>query len=153
MKRITLLTSFLQLLLPDYFWLQYLTVSNLCWQGTDSVSVIGWRKISAGSGRDYSRTEHPENEGMNVWMNERRTNEWKCIYIGHKKLPHRILRVHSTRYTQCIHVSYRKLKKNKKLNYQRTLIPVRYKQPVSTHPFPKVQLYLVVKCRNIYSYK
>ena len=28
----------------------------------------------------------------------------------HKKLPHKTLRVHSARYTQCIHVSSRKLK-------------------------------------------
>ena len=38
-----------------------------------------------------------------VWMNEN-------LYIAHKKLPHKTLRVHSARYTQCIHVSSRKLK-------------------------------------------
>ena len=32
------------------------------------------------------------------------------LYIAHKNLPHKILRVHSARYTQCIHVSSRKLK-------------------------------------------
>ena len=32
------------------------------------------------------------------------------LYIAHKKLPHKTLRVHSARYTQCIHVSSRKLK-------------------------------------------
>ena len=37
------------------------------------------------------------------WMNEN-------LYIVHKKLPHKTLRVHSARYTQCIHVSSRKLK-------------------------------------------
>ena len=30
------------------------------------------------------------------------------LYIAHKKLPHKTLRVHSARYTQCIHVSSRK---------------------------------------------
>ena len=32
------------------------------------------------------------------------------LYIAHKKLPHKTLRVHSAKYTQCIHVSSRKLK-------------------------------------------
>ena len=32
------------------------------------------------------------------------------LYIAHKNLPHKTLRVHSARYTQCIHVSSRKLK-------------------------------------------
>ena len=41
--------------------------------------------------------------GMNEWMNEN-------LYMAHKKLPHKTLRVHSARYTQCIHVSSRKLK-------------------------------------------
>ena len=40
---------------------------------------------------------------MNEWMNEN-------LYIAHKKLPHKTLRVHSARYTQCIHVSSCKLK-------------------------------------------
>ena len=35
-------------------------------------------------------------------------------------------------------------------NYQGTLVPLQYKQPLPTHPFLKVQLYIVVKCRNIY---
>ena len=35
-------------------------------------------------------------------------------------------------------------------NYQRTLIPIKYRQPLPTHPLPKVQLYMVVKCGNIY---
>ena len=30
------------------------------------------------------------------------------VYIARKKLPHKTLRVHSARYTQCIHVSSRK---------------------------------------------
>ena len=30
------------------------------------------------------------------------------LYIARKKLPHKTLRVHSARYTQCIHVSSRK---------------------------------------------
>ena len=37
-----------------------------------------------------------------IWMNEN-------LYIAHKKLPHKTLRVHSTRYTGCIHVSSCKL--------------------------------------------
>ena len=40
---------------------------------------------------------------MNEWMNEN-------LYIARKKLPHKTLRVHSARYTQCIHVSSRKRK-------------------------------------------
>ncbi len=32
------------------------------------------------------------------------------LYRAHKNLPHKTLRVHSARYTQCIHVSSRKLK-------------------------------------------
>ena len=43
------------------------------------------------------------------WLNEK-INEWKFIYIAHEKLPHKTLRVHSARYTQCIHVSSCKLK-------------------------------------------
>ena len=35
------------------------------------------------------------------------------LYIAYKKLPHETLRVHSSRYTQCIHVSSRKLKTTK----------------------------------------
>ena len=71
-------------------------------------------------------------------------NEWKCIHSASQRL-HKTLRVHSARYTQCIHVSPRKLKTTKG-----TLIPIKYKQPLPTHPFLKVQLYIVVKCRNIY---
>ena len=37
---------------------------------------------------------------VNEWMNEN-------LYIAYKKLPHKTLRVHSARYTQCIHVSSR----------------------------------------------
>ena len=32
------------------------------------------------------------------------------VYIARKKLPHKTVRVHSARYTQCIHVSSGKLK-------------------------------------------
>ena len=49
---------------------------------------------------------------MNEWMNEN-------LYIAHKKLPHKILRVHSARYTQCIHVSSCKLKLPKGRSYQK----------------------------------
>ena len=34
----------------------------------------------------------------------------ESLYRAHKNLPHKTLRVHSARYTQCIHVSSRKLK-------------------------------------------
>ena len=42
------------------------------------------------------------------WMNEN-------LYIAHKNLPHKTLRVHSARYTQCIHLSSRKLKLPKEM--------------------------------------
>ena len=71
------------------------------------------------------------------WMNEN-------LYIAHKKLPHKTLRVHSARCTQCIHVSSRKLKLPKGTHTKR------YKQLLPTHPFPKVELYIAVKCKNIY---
>ena len=46
--------------------------------------------------------------------------EWMKIYIARKKLPHKTLRVHSARYTQCIHVSSRKLKLPKDMHsYQK----------------------------------
>ena len=54
------------------------------------------------------------------------------------------MRVHSASYTQCIHVSSRKLKLPKDTHTKR------YKQLLSTHPFPKVKLYIAVKCKNIY---
>ena len=79
-------------------------------------------------------------QNMNEWMNEN-------SHIVHKKLPHKTLCVHSTRYTQCIHETF-KLSQAK--IYWRTLILIKYTQPLCTHPFPKVQLYMVVKCRNIY---
>ena len=66
------------------------------------------------------------------------------LYIAHKKLPHKTLRVHSARYTQCIHVSSRKLKLPKDTRTKK------YKQLLPTHPFPKVQLYTAVECKNIY---
>ena len=66
------------------------------------------------------------------------------LYIAHKKLPHKTLRVHSARYTQCIHVSSRKLKLPKDSHTEK------YKQLLPTHPFPKVELYVAVKCKNIY---
>ena len=66
------------------------------------------------------------------------------VYIAHKKLPHKTLRVHSARYTQCIHVSSRKLKLPKDTHTKR------YKQLLPPPPFPKVELYIAVKCKNIY---
>ena len=67
------------------------------------------------------------------------------LYIAHKKNFHsKTLRVHSARYTQCIHVSSRKLKLPKDTHTKR------YKQLLPTHPFPKVELYCIaVKCKNI----
>ena len=66
------------------------------------------------------------------------------LYIAHKKLPHKTLRVHSARYTQCIHVSSRKLKLPKDTHTKK------YKKLLPTHPFPKVELYIADKCKNIY---
>ena len=46
-------------------------------------------------------------------------NETLYNVIAHKKLPHKTLRVHSAKYTQCIHVrSSRKLKTTKGHSYQ-----------------------------------
>ena len=53
------------------------------------------------------------------WMNEN-------FICGTLKLPHKTLRVHSARYTQCIHVG------SHRLNYPKTFIPVKYKQPLPT---------------------
>ena len=62
------------------------------------------------------------------------------IYIYRiKKNPHKTLRVHSARYTQCIHTSFRKLKLPKDTRTKK------YKQLLPTHPFPKVELYIAVK--------
>ena len=70
------------------------------------------------------------------------------LYIAHKKRAHKTLRVHSAIYTQCIHVSSRKLLPPKDTNTKK------YKQLLPTgHPFPKVELYIAVKCKNIQSYK
>ena len=66
------------------------------------------------------------------------------LYIAHKQLPHKTLRVHSARYTQCIHASSRKLNLSKDTHIET------YKQLLPTHPFPKVELYMAVKCKNIY---
>ena len=58
---------------------------------------------------------------MYEWMNEN-------LYIAHKKLPHKTLRVHSARYTQCMHVSSRKQKLPKDMHsYQKV-------QTAPTHP-------------------
>ena len=75
---------------------------------------------------------------LHEWMNEN-------LYIMHKKLPHKTLRVHSTRYTPCMHVSSCKLKLPKVTHNKK------YKQQLPTHPFPKVELYIAVKCKNKYS--
>ena len=66
------------------------------------------------------------------------------LYIAHKKPPHKTLRVHSAGYTQCIHVSSRKLKLPKDTHTKK------YKQLLPTHPFPKVELHIAVKRKNIY---
>ena len=66
----------------------------------------------------------------NVCKYDFRGNEWmnENLYIAHKQLPHKILRVHSARYTQCIHVSSRKLKLPKDMHsYQKV-------QTAPTHP-------------------
>ena len=78
-----------------------------------------------------------------------RVNEWMNVnlYIAHKKLPHKTLHVHSARYTQCIHVSSRKLKLAKDTNTKKVQTA-----PVPTYPFPKVELYIAVKCKNIYRF-
>ena len=63
------------------------------------------------------------------------------LYIAHKKKkrPHKTLRVHSAKYTQCLHVRSRKLKLPKDAHTKK------YKQLLPTHPFPKVELYIGVK--------
>ena len=72
----------------------------------------------------------------------------KILYIAHKKTSTKKL----ARSQHQIHTAHTcKLLQAK--NFQRTLIPIKYKQPLPTHPFPKVQLYVVVKYRNIYGYK
>ena len=58
---------------------------------------------------------------MNEWMNEN-------LYIAHKKLPHKTMRVHSARNTQCTHVSSRKLKLPKDTHTKK------YEQLQLTHP-------------------
>ena len=78
----------------------------------------------------------------------------QCIYVAHKNFPRKTLRVHSARYTQCIHVSSRKRKTSKGYSYQRSThpplpksatlhppIPSQKCNSTPTHPFPKVQLY------------
>ena len=73
------------------------------------------------------------------------------IYILRKKLPHKTMRVHSARYTQWIPVSYRKLKLAKDIHTNKVKHPLPTHPP--THSFPKVQLYIVVKCRNMFRVK
>ena len=67
------------------------------------------------------------------------------LYIAHKKLPHKTLRVHSARYTHCLHVSSQRKLKLPKDTHTKT-----YRELLPTHPFPKVELYIAVKCKNIY---
>ena len=99
--------------------------------------------------------------------------------MAHTKLPHKTSRVHSARYTRRIHASSRKLKLPKDTHtkehsyqrslipkdthtkghsYQRTLIPkVTHTNKVKTAPthptLPKVQVCIVVTCKNIYKVK
>ena len=72
------------------------------------------------------------------------------FYIAHEKL------LKTTTTTQNHACSQRQIhtvhacRLSQAKNYQRTLIPIKYKQSLpGTHPFPKVQLYIVVKCRNV----
>ena len=52
------------------------------------------------------------------------------IYIQRiKKLPHKTLRVHSAKYTQCIHVSSRKLKLPKDTHTKRYKQTLRHSPP------------------------
>ena len=73
-------------------------------------------------------------------------NENLCI--AHKKTSTQNL-VCSQRqiHTVCIHVSSRKLKLPKDTHTKK------YKQLLPTHPFPKVELYIAVKCKYIQSCK
>ena len=59
------------------------------------------------------------------------------LYIAHKNLPHKTLCVHSARYT--VHTCKLSQAKTTKGH---ALIP--------TYPFPKVELCITVKCKNIY---
>ena len=72
-------------------------------------------------------------------------DEWVKFYMWCiKKLTHKTLHVLSARYTQCVHRSSCKLKlpKDVHTNKVQTALP--------THPFLKVQIYIVAKCKKIY---
>ena len=63
-------------------------------------------------------------------------NIYSNLYIAHKKLSHKALRVHNARYTQCMYVNSRKLKTTKRhIPKIQTALP--------SHAFPKVKLYIV----------
>ena len=78
-----------------------------------------------------------------LWM-----NEWKFIYGASKTSTQNLAWsqrhiVHTdthSAYTSAL-ISY---------NYQKTFMPIKYKQPLPTHPLPKVQLYIAVKYRDTY---
>ena len=67
-------------------------------------------------------------------MNERMSEN---LYIVYKKKLNLAC-------SQCIHVSSHKLKLPKDTHTKK------YKQLLPTHPFPKVELYIAVNCKNIY---
>ena len=55
------------------------------------------------------------------------------LYIAHKKLSHKTLRVHSARYTQRIHVSSRKLKLPKDTHTKKYTAPTHTHTHTNTH--------------------
>ena len=73
-------------------------------------------------------------------------NEWLKMYIEHMQNFHTKPCMFTALNTRSIN-TYKLLQAK---NYQRAFIPIKYKQPRPTHPFPKLQLY-ILKCRNIYT--
>ena len=116
----------------------------LPWQFCRSVWAWSgfWQGGQPQSGPAHGECSGPQAAGsatpdLNEWM---MTNEWKCIS--------RIQNFHTK---PCVftapdtHSVYTcKLLQAK--NYRRTLIPIKYKLPRPTHPFPKVQIY--IKCTS-----
>ena len=84
---------------------------------------------------------------MDSLKKEKKKKKKKKLMYSKQKPPHKTLRVHSARYTQCIHVSSRKLKIPKDTRTKK------YKQPLTTRPFPKVHLYMWASalCIRFYS--
>ena len=77
-------------------------------------------------------------------------SQWQNdIFIyGAYKFPHNILRVHSARYTQCIHISSCKLKLSKDIHVKVQTAPTH----APTHSHPKGQLYMTVRYPNVEIY-